>query len=184
MPAASGERRLRSAPPLPPVLARRRGSRLKHAIDRVLAALAIVLTAPLFVFAALLLLAHGVRAVLRVQTRVGDRGPFPLASFAIPPELEQRWVGRLLRGSGLVALPQVFNVLRGDLSLIGPRPRYQGEPATPVRPGMLGLAQLAQATRNLDRDEVFALDAVYAQEWSLALDARLFAGGVRRMFVR
>ena len=183
MPAASGERRRQPAPPLPPVLTRRRGRWLKHAIDRLVAAVAIVVTAPLFVIVALLLLAHGVRAVLRVQTRVGDRGTFPLASFAIPPELEHRWVGRLVRGSGLVALPQVFSVLRGNLSLIGPRPRYPGEPPTPVRPGMLGLAQNAQATRILDRDEIFALDAVYAQEWSLALDARLLAGSMRRMFV-
>ena len=144
---------------------------------------AIVFTAPLFVLVALLLLAHGVRAVLRVQHRVGDRGAFALASFAIPPELEGRWVGRVVRASGLVALPQVFSVLRGDLSLIGPRPRYEGEPPTPVRPGMIGPAQTAQGARIVDRDEVFALDAVYAQEWSLGLDARLLARGMWHMFV-
>lgn len=183
VPATSGGRRPGPTVPLPPALPRRRGRWLKYAIDRVLAAIGIVVTAPLFVLVALLLLAHGVRAVLRVQHRIGDRGAFPLASFAIPPELEDRWVGRLVKASGLVALPQVFNVLRGDLSLIGPRPRFAGEPPTPVRPGMLGLAQAAQATRVLGRDEVFALDAVYAQEWSLRLDARLLAGGMWRMFV-
>jgi lipopolysaccharide/colanic/teichoic acid biosynthesis glycosyltransferase len=184
IPATSGRRTVGPAPPLPPILAPRRGRRLKHTIDRVLAALAIVFTAPLFVLVALLLLAHGVRAVLRVQRRIGDRGAFPLASFAIPTEIEDRWVGRLVRSSGLVVLPQLFNVLRGDLSLIGPRPRYPGEPATPVRPGMLGLAQTAQATRILDRNEVFALDAEYAQDWSLRLDARLLGRGMWRMFVR
>jgi lipopolysaccharide/colanic/teichoic acid biosynthesis glycosyltransferase len=182
-PARSGARTLGPAPLLPPVLTRRRGRWLKHAIDRVLAILAIAVTAPLFVLVALVLLAHGVRAVLRVQHRVGDRGAFPLASFAIPPGLEGRWVGRLVRGSGLVALPQVFNVLRGDISLIGPRPRFEGEPPTPVRPGMIGLAQTAREARILDRDEVFALDAVYAQEWSLRLDARLLARAMWRMFV-
>jgi lipopolysaccharide/colanic/teichoic acid biosynthesis glycosyltransferase len=183
MPASRGGGLLGPSPPLPPVLTRRRGRWFKHAVDRVLAAIGIVLTAPLFVLVALLLLAHGVRAVLRVQHRIGDRGAFPLASFAIPPELEDRWVGRLVKGSGLVALPQVFNVLRGDLSLIGPRPRFDGEPPTPVRPGMIGPAQAAQATRILDRDEMFALDAVYAQEWSLRLDLRLLAGGMWRMFL-
>jgi lipopolysaccharide/colanic/teichoic acid biosynthesis glycosyltransferase len=88
----------------------------------------------------------------------------------------------VLRGSGLVALPQVFSVLRGDVSLIGPRPRFDGEPATPARPGMLGLAQAAQARRRLDRDEVFALDAEYAARWSLGYDLKLVAGGVGRLF--
>jgi lipopolysaccharide/colanic/teichoic acid biosynthesis glycosyltransferase len=182
MPATSA-RGLGPAPPLPPILSRRRGRWLKHVADRVLAAIGIVFSAPLFVLVALLLLAHGVRAVLRVQQRIGDRGAFPLASFAIPPELEDRWVGRLVKGSGLVALPQIFNVLRGELSLIGPRPRFEGEPPTPVRPGMVGPAQVAQATRVLDRDEVLALDAVYAREWSLGLDVKLLAGWMWRMFL-
>jgi lipopolysaccharide/colanic/teichoic acid biosynthesis glycosyltransferase len=48
---------------------------------------------------------------------------------------------------------------------------------------MIGLAQTAREARILDRDEVFALDAVYAQEWSLRLDARLLARAMWRMFV-
>jgi lipopolysaccharide/colanic/teichoic acid biosynthesis glycosyltransferase len=178
-----GRNRPGPLPRLPPARSPRHGRWLKYSLDRLFAAIGIVVTAPLFVLVSLLLLAHGVRAVLRVQTRIGDRGAFPLASFAIPPALEHRWIGRMLRASGLVVLPQIFSVLRGHLSMIGPRPRYPGEPPTPTRPGMAGLAQTAQATRALDRDEVFALDAVYAREWSLGLDLRLIGQGMWRVFV-
>jgi hypothetical protein len=138
-----------------------------------------VVTAPLFLLVALTLFALGRRQVLRVEVRVGDRGTFRLASFARPPDGR---LARVLAGSGLAALPQLFSLLRGDVSLIGPRPRYPGEPLTPARPGMLGPAQARQANRELDRGEVFALDAEYAEQWSLGLDLRVVTDGVRRRF--
>jgi lipopolysaccharide/colanic/teichoic acid biosynthesis glycosyltransferase len=150
----------------------------------VLAAIGIVVTAPLFLVVALTLLALGQRRVLHVEERIGERGPFPLVTFARPPAGTHAWMARVLSGSGLVALPQLFNLLRGDLSLIGPRPRYPGEPRPPVRPGMAGLAQTEQAKRVLSRDEVFALDAEYAAGWSLGLDLRVAARGVRASIVR
>jgi lipopolysaccharide/colanic/teichoic acid biosynthesis glycosyltransferase len=172
-------------PSVPPPRAGRRLDRtLKHGFDRLFAAVGIVVTAPLVLLIALTLLALGQRRVLRVQKRVGDRGAFSLVSFAAPPEGRYPWAARVLRDSGLAELPQLLSLLRGDLSLIGPRPRYPGEPPTPVRPGMLGLAQGRQATHVLDRDEVFALDAEYAERWSLALDVRVVADDVRRLLSR
>jgi lipopolysaccharide/colanic/teichoic acid biosynthesis glycosyltransferase len=141
----------------------------------VVGALAVVVTAPLFVTVALLLLTSGVRSVIAVEERLGDRAPFRLVRFAVPPELRVRRLGRILVGSGLVALPQVFNVVHGDMSLIGPRPRYAGEPPPPARPGLVGLAEIARPGRELSRAEQFALDEQYAREWSLSLDARILA---------
>ena len=163
----------------PPQTGRRLDRTLKHVVDRVFAAVGIIVTAPLFLVVAVTLLALGQRRVLRVEQRIGERGEFPLVTFAHPPAGTHPWLGRVLSGSGLVALPQLFNLLRGDLSLIGPRPRYPGEPRPPARPGMAGLAQAEQAKRVLSRDEVFALDAEYAAQWSLGLDLRLTARGVR-----
>jgi lipopolysaccharide/colanic/teichoic acid biosynthesis glycosyltransferase len=174
----------RPPPPLAPTPTRPRPSvarRLKHGTDRAVAVVALVVTAPLFLLLAVTLLAVGVRRVLRIETRIGERGPFPLLSLAAPPALEHPWVARALNGTGLATLPQLFNLLRGDLSLVGPRPRYPGEPHPPVRPGMAGLAQAAQAVRMVDRDEVFALDALYAERWSIGLDLRLLAGAVGRL---
>jgi lipopolysaccharide/colanic/teichoic acid biosynthesis glycosyltransferase len=104
-------------------------------------------------------------------------------SFELPPAGSHPKAARVLAGSGLVVLPQLFSLVRGDLSLVGPRPRYPGEGRPPARPGMAGLAQLEQATRVLDRDAVFALDAEYAERWSLGLDLRLVATSARRMFM-
>jgi lipopolysaccharide/colanic/teichoic acid biosynthesis glycosyltransferase len=154
---------------------------VKYAIDRVAAALAIVITAPLFLLVALTLLALGRRRVLNVEVRIGERGAFALASFDLPPEGSHPWVVGVVAGSGLVALPQLFSLLLGHLSLIGPRPRYPGEPRPPARPGMAGLAQAEQRSRVLNRDEVFALDAEYAERWSLGFDVRVAALGARHM---
>jgi len=175
-PVAPGARstRLPAAPP------RGGGRRVKYALDRVLAAVGVVVTAPLFLLVAVTLLAFGVRHVLAVETRIGDRGPFRLARFDVRPELPL-WLRRVLAGSGLTSLPQMFSVLRGDVSLVGPRPRYPGEPPAPARPGLVGLAQAEQAVRELDRDEVFALDAEYAERWSPGLDVRIVARGARRL---
>jgi lipopolysaccharide/colanic/teichoic acid biosynthesis glycosyltransferase len=170
------------SPPLPSALRSDRvaARRVKHALDRTVAAVAIVITAPLFLLVAVALLVLGIRRVLRVETRIGDRGPFRLASFDLRPDIPY-WLRRVLAGSGVALLPQLFSLLRGDVSLVGPRPRYPGEPRPPVRPGMAGLAQAEQAVRLLDRDAVFALDAEYAAHWSLGLDVRILARGARRL---
>jgi lipopolysaccharide/colanic/teichoic acid biosynthesis glycosyltransferase len=170
------------SPPPPSALRSDRvaGRRVKHALDRTVAAVAIVVTAPLFLLVAVTLLALGVRRVLRVEMRIGDRGPFRLASFDLRPDIPP-WLRRVLAGSGLALLPQLFSVLRGDVSLVGPRPRYPGEPPPPARPGMVGLAQAEQAVRVLDRDAVFALDAEYAEHWSFRLDVRILVDGARRL---
>jgi lipopolysaccharide/colanic/teichoic acid biosynthesis glycosyltransferase len=92
--------------------------------------------------------------------------------------------GRFLRRTSLDELPQLWNVLRGDMSLVGPRPDLLEQVANyapsdrrrlAVKPGITGWAQIH------GRDEIpwegrFELDAWYVEHWSLALDARILVG--------
>jgi lipopolysaccharide/colanic/teichoic acid biosynthesis glycosyltransferase len=90
-------------------------------------------------------------------------------------------VGRLLRLFSIDELPQLWNVLRGDMSLVGPRPllmqyleRYSAEEMQrhKVKPGITGWAQV-NGRNATSWQERFALDVWYAKNWSLALDARI-----------
>jgi lipopolysaccharide/colanic/teichoic acid biosynthesis glycosyltransferase len=87
-------------------------------------------------------------------------------------------VGRFLRATSLDELPQFLNVLRGDISLVGPRPllmeylpRYSPEQARrhDVMPGITGWAQI-NGRNSLSWEEKFALDTWYVDQWSLKLD--------------
>lgn len=90
-------------------------------------------------------------------------------------------VGRLLRATSLDELPQLWNMVRGDISLVGPRPllmeylsRYSPEQARrhDVMQGITGWAQI-NGRNALSWDEKFALDVWYVDHWSLALDLRI-----------
>jgi lipopolysaccharide/colanic/teichoic acid biosynthesis glycosyltransferase len=102
--------------------------------------------------------------------RCGDAGE--------PDELRLTRFGRVLRGLSLDELPELWNVLRGDMSLVGPRPllpeylaRYTSEQARRhlVLPGLTGLAQVS-GRNGLTWEERFALDVWYVDHRSLRLD--------------
>lgn len=158
--------------PTPPRVTR--GRTLKYVLDRVIGAVALLFTAPILALIALLLLATRTRPLLHVDYRLGENGRMvALRSFAITEEQlrKRRW--RLLVASGAAALPQLWNVVRGDLSLVGPRPRELGLEPPPVRPGLTGLAQLHQLDGWLALADQLQLDDEYARSWSLGLDARI-----------
>ena len=101
-------------------------------------------------------------------------------------------VGRLLRSSSLDELPELWNVVKGDMSLVGPRPllmqyldRYTPEQARrhEVRPGITGLAQVS-GRNALGWDEKFALDVRYVDHLSPWLDAKLLALTVWNVLTR
>jgi lipopolysaccharide/colanic/teichoic acid biosynthesis glycosyltransferase len=167
------------APQAPPPEGRegaRRGAlAVKHALDRVLAACGLIVTAPLLVGVALGLRYSGADRVLRRDQRLGDKARFIyVRSFAVTDELVQRSRGwRIVAASGLTALPQLWSVVRGEMSIIGPRPREIGFRPPPMRPGLTGLAQLEQLERWLAISEQLELDDEYARTWSLRLDARI-----------
>ena len=100
-------------------------------------------------------------------------------------------VGKFLRRTSLDELPQFFNVLRGEMSLVGPRPPIPYETEAydlwhrrrflEVRPGITGLWQVSGRSR-LKFDEMVRLDLRYAREWSLGLDLKILRATPRAIF--
>jgi sugar transferase EpsL len=163
---------------------------VKEVMDRVGAALGLLLALPvLAVVAAAVGITLG-RPVLFRQPRPGLHGrPFALVKFRTmragagsDAERLTRF-GRFLRATSLDELPELWNVLRGDMSLVGPRPllmqylqRYTPEQRRrhEMKPGITGWAQV-NGRNALTWDERFALDVWYIDHWSLALDLRILA---------
>lgn len=170
---------------------RRGGKRL---FDLLAATVLLIAAAPILVVAAFAVrLALG-KPVFWRQMRPGLYGrPFLMIKFRtmtnatdtqgalLPDEQRMTRVGRLLRSSSLDELPELWNVVKGDMGLVGPRPllmqyleRYTAEQARrhEVRPGITGLAQVS-GRNTLGWDEKFALDVRYVDNLSLRLDAKL-----------
>jgi lipopolysaccharide/colanic/teichoic acid biosynthesis glycosyltransferase len=165
----------RRAPPAPePPPPRASGLWLKYTLDHLAAAFGLLVMAPVLAAVALALRLSGSGRVLVRRERVGEHGRrLVLRSFAITDERCRSRAWRLAAGAGVAALPQLWSVLRGELSIVGPRPREAGFEPPPARPGLTGLAQLAQLERWLSVGEQLALDDEYARTWSLGLDARI-----------
>lgn len=163
----------------------------KRALDASVAAVGLVATAPLQAVVALAVLAKHGRPVLFRQPRPGKGGRvFELVKFRtmLLPDAQRvsdadrlTPLGRFLRSTSLDELPTLWNVLKGDMSLVGPRPllvqyleRYSPEQARrhEVRPGVTGLAQV-RGRNGLDWDEKLALDVEYVDHRSFALDLRI-----------
>jgi lipopolysaccharide/colanic/teichoic acid biosynthesis glycosyltransferase len=179
-----------------------RGMWLKRAADLVVAAAALVVLSPvLAAIAACILLVDG-RPLLFTQRRSGRRGqPFVLHKFRTmstesddPTTDAQRItrLGRLLRATSLDELPTLWDVARGAMSLVGPRPlperyldRYTAEQRRrlEVRPGITGLAQV-RGRNLLSWEERFALDVRYVEDWSLAGDLKLLIETARSVVRR
>ncbi|MGW8976729.1 exopolysaccharide biosynthesis polyprenyl glycosylphosphotransferase, partial [Streptomyces platensis] len=184
-------RRLETAPP-------RHGGGSKRLLDLTVAASALVLTAPLLLGCALAVrLADGPGVLFR-QERIGRGGrTFTLLKFRTwhpsdAHEAATRWsladerrmsrTGRLLRRTSLDELPQLWNVLRGEMSLVGPRPErpffveqflgtcpeYGARHRMPV--GMTGLAQVHGLRGDTSIEDRARFDNLYIDSWSLRLD--------------
>lgn len=160
----------------------------KRGFDLILAALLLAAAAPVICLVALLVRARlGAPALFR-QTRAGRGGaPFTLLKFRSmtdgPGEDGARLTpfGRTLRATALDELPQLINVLRGQMSLVGPRPllpvyapHYTPRQATrlAVRPGLCGLAQ-SHGRNAVPWDARLEWDARYVERISLAGDLRI-----------
>ncbi len=122
---------------------------------------------------------------LRDTLRVADEGAGPLFKLRADPRVTR--VGAVLRRFSLDELPQLFNVLTGEMSLVGPRPALPEEVATyeaatrrrlAVRPGMTGLWQVSGRS-DLSWTEAVALDLAYVEHWSPALDLKILARTAR-----
>lgn len=178
---------------------------MKRAMDVLLSGLALVLLSPLMLAVALAVGLESGWPVLFRQQRVGQGerafglykfrsmvknaaaiGPYHTASK--DPRITR--VGRVIRRTSLDELPQLLNVLKGDMSLVGPRPDVPAQRAlyTPqdwrlrcsVRPGITGLAQ-AQLRSEATPQQRLDLDLRYVREHGLFLDLRILALTVGRL---
>jgi len=165
--------------------------RIKRLGDVVLAALLLVLGLPALVLVAVLIVAENGRPVFFRQTRIG-RGsvPFEILKFRTlrpgahdpgNPRYRVTRLGRVLRRWGLDELPQLWNVLRGEMSLVGPRPTLPEQVAAygaferrrlAVRPGLTGWAQI-HGRNVLSWPERIRLDVWYVEHASFRLDTRI-----------
>jgi lipopolysaccharide/colanic/teichoic acid biosynthesis glycosyltransferase len=169
---------------------------LKRLADIVLTSVALLIVSPLMLtIAALITLQDGGPVIFR-QVRIGRDGkPFTMLKFRSMSFNEGNrslfwflWsdhdhpqitiLGRFLRDFSLDELPQLFNVLAGSMSLVGPRPRLRNEAAhlpmegVTVRPGLTGPWQTSGLS-SLDTDDATRLDREYVKHWSLWLDIKI-----------
>jgi len=178
---------------------------VKSVADRAVAALGLALASPVLVLTALAIRLGMGSPVLFTQARPGLRGrPFQVFKFRtmrqalgtdgrpLPDAERLTRLGRFLRATSLDELPQLWNVLRGDLSLVGPRPllmqylpRYSPEQARrhQVLPGITGWAQV-NGRNAISWEEKFALDVWYVDHWSLWLDVKILLITVWRVVRR
>jgi lipopolysaccharide/colanic/teichoic acid biosynthesis glycosyltransferase len=188
----------------------------KRCLDLVLSAAALLILAPLMVCLAVLIMIDSPGPPIYGQRRVGRLGvPFTLWKFrsmyagssqAIHHQASLDWfsgrpigaryksekdprvtrLGKYLRRASLDELPQLFNVIKGEMSLVGPRPmmayerlRYEDSyfEREVVNPGVSGLWQVSGRDR-LSAGEMVALDLRYVRGWSLLLDLKILANTI------
>lgn len=178
---------------------------LKRVFDMLVATLALITLAPLLAVVAVAVAYRLGRPVLFRQIRPGLRGrPFEMVKFRtmrdakdadgklLPDDQRLTTFGVWLRSTSLDELPELWNVLKGDMSLVGPRPLlmeylplYTSDQARrhEVRPGVTGWAQV-NGRNALSWDEKFKLDVWYVDHQSFWLDMKILMLTVKKVFVR
>lgn len=167
----------------------------KRVFDIAVSTVAFFLLAPVMALAAVLIKVFDPGPVIFCQVRVGlDGNKFTFYKFRSMPvntasvssdkigAISLSWVGRFLRRSNLDELPQLFNILKGDMSLVGPRPPIESQielielrretGALSCRPGLTGLAQV-NSFDGMSVEEKARFDAEYARNISFFGDVRI-----------
>ncbi len=178
---------------------------LKRVMDIAFSLLALLALSPLLLLAALAIALETGWPVLFKQTRIGQQGrEFGMYKFrsmvknaaAIGPyhtasnDARITRVGRFIRRTSIDELPQIFNVLKGDMSLVGPRPdvpvqradytEAQWAQRCSVRPGITGLAQ-ALYRSDCTQEQRVAADLLYTQQAGVWLDLKIMLMTVKRL---
>lgn len=178
---------------------------MKRAFDALLSLCALIVLSPLIVALMLLIRVKLGSPVFFRQQRPGLSGvPFEMVKFRtmldsvdkagnpLPDDQRMTPFGRLLRSSSLDELPELWNVLKGDMSLVGPRPLlmeylplYNKDQFRrhEVRPGITGWAQV-NGRNAISWDERFALDVWYVDNQSICLDGKILVRTVRKVLIR
>jgi lipopolysaccharide/colanic/teichoic acid biosynthesis glycosyltransferase len=178
---------------------------MKRMMDVVLSLCALLLLSPLLLLAAVTIALESGRPVLFGQVRLGLGGrEFRMYKFrsmvknaasigtyhTAPGDRRITRAGRFLRRTSIDELPQLFNVLRGDMSLVGPRPDVPAQRSLysdddwaarcSVRPGITGLAQALMRSEATEAERL-SLDLRYAREHNLWLDLRILGWTLQRL---
>ena len=178
---------------------------LKRAFDIAASASALVVLSPVLAITAYKVKKELGSPVLFRQTRPGLHGkPFEMIKFrtmkdvsdkegnALPDSERLTEFGKKLRASSLDELPELWNVLKGDMSLVGPRPLlmeylplYSAEQAKRhnVRPGVTGYAQV-NGRNSLSWEDKFKLDTWYVEHQSLWLDMKILLKTVKKVIIK
>ena len=183
MPPVTPLKPVEHSPVLPARKSRSRSFALKHALDRIGALIALVVVAPVLLVAAVVVRVSGDGPVLVRDRRIARDGrSFQMLGFPPLPVL-RRW--------SIDLLPQLINVLRGQMSFVGPRPerpefvelfganlRRPDQPRR-VRPGITGWSQLQGLSGRAPLAERVRWDDWYVEHWSLWLDVKIALMTVR-----
>lgn len=179
---------------------------LKHLLDRIVAVVALILLSPVLALIMLAIKLDSRGPVFFLQERIGKEGrrfriikfrtmihnaiQYGKGIFVEPGDSRITCVGRFLRRFSLDEIPQFINVLRGEMSLIGPRPtlEYQVQQyddfqrkRLALRPGITGLAQV-RGRNDLSWPERIVLDVWYIENWSFSLDLRILLQTIAVVF--
>lgn len=176
----------------------------KRLVDLILAGAATVALSPVLLLTAAAIRFEDSRPAIYRQTRVGQRGrEFTILKFRSMPTGTEvapsagmgaarvTKVGKVIRRFNVDELPQLFNILRGDMSLVGPRPALQTQtmliahrtdgPALSVRPGLTGLAQV-HAYDGMTEPAKAVYDNEYAEKVTLMRDIKIIISTVGYLF--
>jgi exopolysaccharide biosynthesis polyprenyl glycosylphosphotransferase len=197
---------------------RRVGFIIKSVVERVFAYLALTLLFPFLVIIAMIIKLTSPGSVFFKQERVGLRGrkfyiykfrtmvadaekqkaaladynesDGPAFKIANDPRITK--FGRILRKTGIDELPQLFNVLKGEMALIGPRPMLPAEVMEQeewhlkrlcIKPGITCVWQIHPHRNKVPFEKWMQLDREYVENWSLGIDIRIFFGTIRSVLV-
>ena len=178
---------------------------LKRLLDVIIASIALVLLAPLYAFVAYKVKKNLGSPVLFRQVRPGlDGKPFEMIKFrtmkdavdeqgnSLPDSERLTPFGQMLRSTSLDEMPELWNVIKGDMSIVGPRPLlmeylplYSPEQAKrhDVRPGMTGHAQV-NGRNAIGWEEKFKLDTWYVENQSIWLDFKIMFKTVHKVLAK
>jgi lipopolysaccharide/colanic/teichoic acid biosynthesis glycosyltransferase len=178
---------------------------LKRLLDIVIASIALVLLSPLYAYVAYKVKKNLGSPVLFRQVRPGLHGkPFEMIKFRtmkdaidergnpLPDSERLTPFGKMLRSSSLDEMPELWNVIKGDMSIVGPRPLlmeylplYNKEQAKrhDVRPGMTGHAQV-NGRNAISWEQKFKLDTWYVENRSLWLDFKIMLQTVKKVIAK
>lgn len=177
----------------------------KRLLDIIISAIALILLSPIYVVISIFVKKKLGSPIFFRQERAGKSEKiFTIIKFRsmtderdengqlLPDEIRLTKFGKMLRNTSLDEIPELFNILKGDMSIIGPRPlpkRYlpyyneEQQKRHLIRPGLTGLAQV-NGRNNCDWDKRFEYDVFYVNNVSFVLDVKIFLKTIVKVLKR